>query len=311
MSDIDLETINQAVAISGLQGFTGNYTELGGGEVNDTFLLDCGDNKAVLRVTRYQDVINLEKEARTLQLLDLKNVPKLLFHDESSRIMGRAWILESYVEGTTPQTLTVAQYDNLGALLAKIHEVKHESQQSFDLWADFLYAAKRFGSEERLLDHPNQQMKNLITRAKPYLIEQTARFGNVRESLVHGDVTPSNILVTGDSAGLIDWEFSRFKDPMSDFSTAFYEDMEFNRGKWRVRITSEQKTALYKGYQAAGGVIDEDRIAMWMNLDKLGAAVYLWWLLNESGRDYPAEQATQYQYDLDKLMASLDRNLPR
>ncbi len=311
MSDIGFETINQAVEISGLQGFTGNYTELGGGEVNDTFLLDCGETKAVLRVTRYHDVINLEKEAKTLQLLDLENVPRLLFHDEASRIMGRAWILESYVEGTTPQTLTTAQYAHLGALLAKVHEVKHVNQQSFDLWADFLYAAKRFGSEKRLLDHPNQQMKNLITRAKPYLIEQTARFGNVQESLVHGDVTPSNILVNGDSVGLIDWEFSRFKDPMSDFSTAFYEDMEFNHGKWRVHITQEQKDSLYEGYQAAGGSIDEDRIEMWMNLDKLGAAVYLWWLLNESGRDYPANQAAQYQLDLDNLLASLGRNLPQ
>lgn len=311
MSNISLETIKQAVSISGLQGFTGNYVELGGGEVNDTFLLDCGQDKVVLRVTRYHDVINLEKEARTLQLLHLENVPRLLYHDESSRIMGRAWILESYVQGTMPQTLTTTQYESLGGLLAKIHETKHENQQSFDLWADFLYAAKRFGSEDRLLSHSNQQMKDLILRAKPYLTEQTTRFSPVRESLVHGDVTPSNILVDGDTVGLIDWEFSRFKDPMSDFSTAFYEDMEFNRGKWRVQITPEQKAVLYKGYRVAGGDIDEDRIAMWMNLDKLGAAVYLWWLLNESGRDYPAEQASQYQYDLDNLMASLDRNLPR
>ena len=310
MSDIKLEEINQAVVISDLEGFTGKYTELGGGEVNDTFLLDCGDQKVVLRVTRYHDVINLGKEANALRTLNLPNIPKLIYHDDSSRIMGRAWILETFVEGTTPTTITVKQYANLGALLANIHKVKHDNQITFDLWGDFIYAAKRFGAEGRLINHPDPLMRSLINRAKPYLIEQTKRFVHVQESLIHGDATPSNILVNGDEVGLIDWEFSRFKDPMSDFSTAFYEDMEFNRGKWRVRITQGQKDALYEGYRQAGGEIDENRIETWMNLDKLGAAVYLWWLINESRRTYPADQVAQYQLDLDNLRSSLERNLP-
>ena len=310
MSDIGLEHIQEAVDIAQLQGFTGNYTELGGGEVNDTFLLDCGDTKAVLRVTRYHDVINLEKEARALQVLEIHNIPKLLFFDESSRILNRAWILETYVEGTTPKILTNEQYKSLGAVLAEIHKVKHIEQVTYDLWADFIFAAKRFGSEERLMNHPDSRMRELINRAKPYLIDHANRFGHVQESLVHGDVTPSNILVDGDAVGLIDWEFSRFKDPMSDFSTAFYEDMEFNRGKWRVHITSAQKQAFYEGYTSAGGEINEERITMWMNLDKLGAAVYLWWLLNESGRtDRSDEQRAQYALDLENLITSLEKNL--
>lgn len=56
MSDINIEDINQAVAISKLQGFTGNYRELGGGEVNDTFVLDCSSSKTVLRITKYSDI---------------------------------------------------------------------------------------------------------------------------------------------------------------------------------------------------------------------------------------------------------------
>ena len=309
MTDIKPEHIQEAVTTSGLQGYTGSYVELGGGEVNDTFLLDCNDRKVILRITRYHDVINLEKEARTLQLLNLKSVPKLLFHDKSSRIFGRAWILETYVEGVMPVALTNEQYGSLGVLLAKIHKVKHTEQTTFDLWSDFLYASKRFGSEDRLMNHPDSRMKALINKAKPYLIDHTERFGHVQESLVHGDVTPSNILVLNNEVGLIDWEFSRFKDPMSDFSTAFYEDMEFNKGKWRVQITKPQKTALYDGYRQAGGVINEERITMWMNHDKLGAAVYLWWLTNDSGRtDHSKAQRDQYILDLEALLSSLERN---
>ncbi len=311
MHDVTAEDIRHAVDASGLRGFTGSYSELGGGEVNNTFLLDCGTEKAILRVTRYMDVYNLDKEARSLKMLHIGHVPRVIYFDESDKIRGHGWILETYVEGKTPTALTSEQYRSLGALLASIHEIKHAEQKTFDLWADFLYAGKRFGDEQRLMNHPDLRMRALIQRAKGYIAEQMKRFGHVQECLIHGDVTLSNVLVSGDEVGLIDWEFSRFRDPMSDFSTAFYDDMEFNRGKWRVRITPEQKTAFYSGYEQAGGVVDHDRVAMWMNHDKLGAAVYLWWLLNESGREYPEEQLAQYRLDLDNLQSSLDRNLPQ
>lgn len=310
MHDITAEDIQYVVDMSGLKGFTGQYTELGGGEVNDTFLLDCGDKKAILRVTRYMDVYNLNKEARSLEMLSIEHIPKVIYFDESNKIRGHGWILETYVEGKMPTKLTTTQYKNLGSLLASIHNVKHSEQQTFDLWADFLYACKRFGDEERLMNHPDPRMRSLIQGAKVYVAERMKQFGHVQECLIHGDVTLGNILVSGDEVGLIDWEFSRFRDPMSDFSTAFYEDMEFNRGKWRVHITPDQKQAFYSGYEQAGGVIDHDRVEMWMNHDKLGAAVYLWWLLNESSRDYPEERLVQYRLDLNNLQDSLERNLP-
>ena len=309
MHDITAQDIQHAVKVSGIEGFTGIYTELGGGEVNDTFLLDCGVGKVILRITRYMDVYNLNKEAYSLGMLDIDHIPKVIYFDEADKIRGHGWILETYVKGKTPSVLTTAQYKNLGSLLAQIHEVKHTEQKVFDLWADFLYAGKRFGDEERLMNHPDPRMRQLIQKAKVYITEQMKRFGHVQECLVHGDATLSNILVNGDEVGLIDWEFSRFRDPMSDFSTAFYEDMEFNKGKWRVHIKPEQKDALYYGYEQAGGVIDHDRIEMWMNHDKLGAAVYLWWLLNESGRDYPEDRLAQYRLDLNNLQNSLEKNL--
>ena len=81
-TDIELSEIQQAVKLSGLNGFTGKYTELGGGEVNETFILDCGNNKVVLRITKYSDVNNLNQEARALHLLNLEQVPKLIYFSE-------------------------------------------------------------------------------------------------------------------------------------------------------------------------------------------------------------------------------------
>lgn len=310
MSDIQREHIQEAVTVSGLDGFNGEYRELGGGGVNDTFLLHYANGKAVLRVTRYDDVINLHKEADALRALTINNIPKLLYYDPESRIMGRAWILESYVEGSTPDRLTNQQYEKLGALLAEVHKLKRERNEPANLWANFIESAKFFGDEEHFMNHPDPEMQAIILRAKPYLIEQAKKFGNVEESLIHGDATPSNILVNGDDVALIDWEFASFKDPMSDFPTTFYDDMEANRGKWRVQATTEQKEALYDGYTQNGGDIDEERIIMWMNIDKLGLAVYLSWLVNESGRTYPEDQTAQYHLDLNNLKESLNKNLP-
>jgi thiamine kinase-like enzyme len=127
--------------------------------------------------------------------------------------------------------------------------------------------------------------------------------------LIHGDATPSNILIQNDNVSLIDWEFSKYKDPMAEFSTIFYEDMEYNQGKWRVHITVEEKRALYNGYTSAGGEIDEEQIGFWMNFDKLGAAIFLYWRMNHSQRDASAEQKAQYRVDYDNIISSLKQYL--
>jgi len=117
------------------------------------------------------------------------------------------------------------------------------------------------------------------------------------------------MLVKNDKISLIDWEYSRFTDPMADFSTLFYEDMEQNKGRWRIHITEQNKTALFAGYTGAGGVIDEQRIKAWHNFDKLGGAVYFYWKLSHSGHTIAPEQSALYTEELDKVLASLDRNL--
>jgi hypothetical protein len=43
-----------------------DYKELGGGEVNNTFLLTCSELKIVLRIARYNDQHTLQYEAQAL-----------------------------------------------------------------------------------------------------------------------------------------------------------------------------------------------------------------------------------------------------
>src|SRR5487761_1207936 len=167
-TDVRLEEIKQAVAFSNLQGFTGNYTELGGGEVNETFILNCGGSKAILRITKYSDVNNLNQEARAFGLLDLSRVPKLIYFNEAQRINDKGWIIESYIQGQQVNGLTIKQFEKLGELLAQIHKVQSKDTIKLDFWDNFLDASQHFGNEQTLLNHPDTKLNELIHRAYSY-----------------------------------------------------------------------------------------------------------------------------------------------
>lgn len=150
-------------------------------------------------------------------------------------------------------------------------------------------------------------MQTLIQRGRDYFLSQ--QFDGVTPVLIHGDVKLSNMLVSGNTVCLVDWEFSTFKDPMADFSTMFYDDIEYKNGKWRIRIKPDEKAALFDGYTSMGGTINEQRLSAWQTLDKLGAAVYVYWKINQSGYDITEEQAAQYRVDLTNQTLSLMQNL--
>lgn len=307
MDDINA-VISRALALSGKSGIPGESRSLGGGEINNTYAFQLGSEELVLRIARYEDQSSLTREAHALGLLNISQVPKLVFFDATKRMHNRLWILESRAHGQAVERLTVAQFHNLGMLLAEVHQTKEE-HTGLNVWQKFLGANGAFGNEEKILHHPDATLRRLITSAKAYFESRQSLFNEMIPALVHGDATPSNLLVEGDVVSLIDWEFSTFNDPMAEFSTIYYDDMDYNRGRWRVHISLDEREALYSGYQEAGGVIDSERIDLWMIFDKLGAALYLYWRLNESGRDSTDEQRAQYEFDLGNLTKSLEKTL--
>lgn len=302
--------IEQAIALSGIGGYRNAFRTLGGGEFNDTYVLDFeNDQKLILRIAKYEEQTSLINEARALRQLNIASVPRLAFFDENKRINAKLWVLESYVSGSQVPRLNLAQFASLGSLLANVHKVQAEIGR-VNAWSFFLRACQSFGDEQKLLIYPDPDLRKLVNALRPYTESFTAKLATAKPALVHGDATPSNVLVDGDKVGLIDWEFSSFNDPMAEFSTIYYDDMEYNRGKWRLHITDEERITLFRSYEAAGGTIDEERIQLWMIIDKLGAAIYLYWRLNESGRQTNEAQRAQYQFDLKNLVNSLNQILP-
>lgn len=309
MTRISEQDIQYALTIANIGGYTGRYTALGGGEINDTFKLELEDRSIILRVSKYPDQDTLKNEARALRLINIDQVPKLLFYDENQTIHNRKWVLEEYVAGTSVTQLSVTQYKSLGSLLAKIHQTNIK-QETINVWDVLISNTSSFGNEAYHLHHPDLQLRALVQKMYQYCRDWQPVFNTTLTVLIHGDATPSNVLTNGAEVSLIDWELSDFRDALAEFSTIYYDDMEFNQGKWRKHITAEEKAALFTGYKSAGGIIDEDRIRFWMNHDKLGAALFLYWRIYESGRPANDEQVEQYQLDLTNLIHSLEHNLP-
>ncbi len=306
-NEITISDIQSILKLAGTAGFSGDFQALGGGEVNDTYLLNCGDRKLILRVARYEDQNTLPDEAYALSLLDSSRIPKLIYFDKQQRINGRQWILESYVSGAIKERLTIEQFSNLGKLLAEVHRVQSD-HKLLGLWDQLLDNCRSFGNEAKLLNHPDPVMRKIIIESKQLFQEQQKNYNAITPSLTHSDATPSNILVDGNKVGLIDWEFAKYTDPMAEFSTIYYEDMEYNQGKWRIQIRGDEKAALFSGYELAGGQIDEDRIRLWTYLDKLGAAIFLYWRIHESSRAAREDQIVQYRLDLENLILSLSKS---
>jgi Ser/Thr protein kinase RdoA (MazF antagonist) len=304
------EMIEQAVKESNLTNYTGEFKQLGGGELNNTYLLELANGQAILRIAKHTDQNSLFSEAGALKSLNLPNqVPKLKYFNEDSKINGSAWILEDFINGKTIERLSVRQFYNLGKLLAQIHKSNTESAE-LQLWPKFLEACQAFGDEYFLLNHPDNQLKLLIVIAHQDLFpEFQPKLSNIKLTLIHGDATPSNVLMDGDSVGLIDWELSSISDPMAEFSTIYYEDIDYNKGKWRLKITPDEKSELFNGYESVGGEIDEERVKFWICFDKLGAAVFLYWRIHESGREADSKQLEQYQADYLSIINSLEQQL--
>ncbi len=304
--DNTAQLLEQAVHTAGRTGYTGQFRALGKGEANSSYALAFENGEElVLRIASDPEAPWLRSEARSLGLLTIDRVPQLIFYDDASRLDGRRWILESLLPGQPVDRPTPAQLASLGALLAEVHRVRSPDATSLDAWQTFLTINNTHGDEAFLLNHPDSTLWPIMAAARTYCHDRQGLLGGVIPVLTHSDANPTNLLADGDLVGLIDWEYSKFSDPMVDFATIYYDDMEYNRGRGRMHITPEEKAALFGGYTDAGGTIDADRLLLWTVIDKLTCTLFLYWRIHEAPMPADEAQLEQYNLDLENLKQSL------
>lgn len=307
MNKIDREVVAAAANIAGLSDFTGYYTELGGGELNDTYLVHCEARDVILRVSRHPERNALRREERALRLLEsTTGLPAVIFFSEDATIDGHTWIIEEYQPGQHVERLSIGQFQSLGALLAKIHSTQGDGV-CLSPWDTLVSNCHRFGDEAYLMAHPDERLQKCMLALKERSIEISVP--DRIQALRHCDVTPSNTLVDDERVALIDWELSGFGDPMTDFSTGYWSDMELNNGRWRQQLSDEESQALYRGYVDNGGVLDEELARFYELVDKASVAAYLYWRLRVSDWQTRNGMDRQYEVDYENVILSLERAL--
>jgi hypothetical protein len=222
-------------------------TPITGGTINQTYRIEAADAPPmVLRIAPSDAEMaegpswltshGLRREQEVIRLLaDMAELlPETVWFDESRELIDRDWVIQTMVHGA-PWTEVRHSLDDrehrdlwreLGELTSRIHAVEGEEfgppEAGFGTttWADLLRwdatglcaDARRYGVDPA----PMEALTAAIDRAVPVL-------DHIREPrLIHSDLGLHHVFVSPGKdglhhiSGLIDFEFGRFADPLSE-----------------------------------------------------------------------------------------------
>jgi len=295
------------------RGQASEIRSLGSGVHNDGYYAKVGSDEYCVRVARYVGKRGLIREADALKRLPEGIAPDLVYFSENTAPIDRLWSITTFIGGVSPKSLTLSQLESLGSKLAQIHAIPapdHDvvdagevTGDKADLWKYLLWSCRSFYDPDEAM--PDDRLIELIPTLKQWFDKQqkTLRVPTTKY-LLHKDVGVGNIIAKGDEVFIIDWEDREFGDPMSDFPTGFW-DIE---AAGRIVLSLQERRALYGGYIAGGGVIDEDRIQMWMIFDKVVVALFFANRIYKPKKDATPEQIAEYRRELDKILTTLELN---
>lgn len=186
--------------------------KLKSGKTNESFIVGFHGFKSVVRVNYSEERklgINREREDLILRLLRYKSfVPKIFFNDKDIQI-------REFICGRTPKLseLKISKYrEQLEFYLNEVQEIDVKSYER-KCYLRYIkdYEAKLGSVDTKMIS----------------VIEEAARF--IDEShwspvIVHNDLIPENMILSGDKLYLIDWEYADFAHPMTDRFRIFGKD---------------------------------------------------------------------------------------
>ena len=296
-------TPDQLVAIArrayGPRAVLAEAVPVGGGTVNEVWRLGiAGEPDAILRVAPSPEAAasgpswltadGLRREGAAIALLPhlAPILPRSIRFDGSREIVDRVWVVQSIVPGRPWSEVDAALDDEgriglwrqLGAICRAIHAVIGPAfglaqSPGVATWADLLQDdacgllndAVRFGIDRE----PFARLLAAVVADREVLNRVTV------PSLIHSDLGPRHCFVEPDAddvwriVGLIDLEFARFADPLSESVIVAFG---------LVPPDQRFRDAFWEGYGAFGSLPGAERRAM------LYAAIALGWVATDLGR---------------------------
>lgn len=235
----------EAYLAAHLDGFAGPLTvrQFEGGQSNPTYLLEASGRRWVMRKkppgVLLKSAHAVEREYRVMRALGPTDVPvprvDLLCEDEA--VIGTPFFIMDWVEGRIvmtplesglpPQELN-AIYRSYISVAAKLHAVDYKAVGLADYGRPGNYFARqvnRWTAQYRAAEtDPIPEMDQLIEWLPGNIPDDDST------SIVHGDFTIRNMVVSNDSPNviaLLDWELSTIGHPIADLAYAcqfFYND---------------------------------------------------------------------------------------
>jgi len=295
-----------------------SLTPLAGGTVNRVWRIDRGDEAFVLRIApsdaeadagpSWLTSRGLRRELAAIALLaELREVlPETIHADLSREVIASDWVVQRLVPGhawsEVDASLTADQRVDLwrqtGALCRRIHAVTSPTfgpagEAMFARWSDLLVhdAAGFVADADRFALDPA-----LMTRLADAIAYHRATLDLVTTgSLIHSDLGPRHLFVAPDAdgrftiTGVIDLEFARFADPMSESVIELFGMLPHDPA---------HEAAFWKGYGSRAAIPGEDIRAT------LHEAIVLGWTLSDVAR---LGQRDQIASLAGELIARLDR----
>ena len=178
--------------------------KLKSGKTNESFIVGFHEFKAVVRINCLDERtlgINRKREDLILRMLRHKSfVPKIFFNDKDIQI-------REFICGRNPKLseLKISRYrDQVELCLNAIHEI---DVKSFEKKCYLTYIK----DYEAKLESVDSKMICAVEEAASVIDES-----HWSPVIVHNDLIPENMILSGDKLYLIDWEYADFAHPLTD-----------------------------------------------------------------------------------------------
>jgi len=249
---------------------------MGSGESNLSLLLKINNNiEGVVRIALLYDHL-IQPEFETLKKIPQGIAPEPFCLDTSKSIIPHPFLIESYISGQPVANWDEKSLCSLAATLAELHNKTKTNQK----------VAIQF--QKKLLEDNNSFLKTITDLNVKKFVQIVIDFLNTKQnlfdtlvgtSILHGDLNGGNILVDNEGKiKLIDWELSHENDPAREFSTFYYDDMEYFN--WRIQLQTNLQDIFLNKYIDLTKVDDKNfkkRIKIWQIVDQTGAFIYCTW----------------------------------
>lgn len=209
-----------------------DFSFLACGAHNKNYLIQTKQGRLVLRIENNLQYKNLKREYEFLKKTNGKIGPKVYCFDDSKSIIKRDYIVEEFLDGSSPKRITDDFIIATAKQLKSLHRFTDknvpefaEKDNHYSLFRSFeaqgLNAYYKF--RKALPITLRKEMDGVCERIVAIVKQNEETFFRLeRFSLNHGDLFKENIFYGSGKVRFIDWEFVKYDLPQWDLASFIY-----------------------------------------------------------------------------------------